>query len=84
MRRIRNDEAERQVLQDVRSEDGGDHMIDIIMDGMCDGCQQADLRLECLDIEALGDFDCIKEWRIYCTHQQACEAMRRKMREVTI
>lgn len=60
----------------------GDNMIEIIMDGMCDGCQQADLRLECLDIEALGDFGYIKEWRIYCTHQQACEAMRRKMREV--
>ena len=50
-------------------------MIHIVMDGMCDGCEHADLEVFCID------YCDGKAWDIRCIHEMACYAMKRKCRE---
>lgn len=50
-------------------------MIHIVMDGMCEGCDHAELEVGC------NDYGAIKEWGIRCVHDIACFAMRKKCGE---
>ena len=51
-------------------------MIKVVFDGMCEGCQCADLSIS-IDHKA----GCQKEWRIKCTHYEACWKMESKTRK---
>lgn len=57
-------------------------MIEIKMSGYCEGCDKADLTLDCIE---LSDFyETKKKWYIKCIHNEACERMfNQTMREVT-
>ena len=46
-------------------------MIRIVMDGMCQGCNYADLELDYVDLSFCGQ----KEWYIQCNHRDACDHM---------
>lgn len=46
--------------------------IGIIFGGMCEGCGQADLDLDCAEL--LGE----RYWSIRCNHERACIAARQK------
>lgn len=50
-------------------------MIRIVMEGMCEGCEHADLEVGCID------YDGGKMWGICCIHERACYAMQKKCRE---
>ena len=46
-------------------------MISIEMTGICEGCDKADLEIDCLETETFDGMH--KHWGIKCLHQQACE-----------
>lgn len=48
-------------------------MIQIKMDGMCDGCKHANLKLVCCK-----HINGTKDWSIRCTHEAACDQMETK------
>lgn len=48
-------------------------MLGILMDGMCSGCEHADLELDCLDYP-----DGRKTWTVKCVHRNACDNMETK------
>lgn len=51
-------------------------MVKIVYDGMCEGCECADLRLEyCSAINKSES----EKWTLICTHKFACEQMEDKM-----
>lgn len=54
-------------------------MISIVMSGMCDGCEYADLVLDSVSSTAIGDGPERKSWWIRCEHMLACLAMKKKM-----
>lgn len=57
-------------------------MIEIKMSGLCEGCDKADLTLDCMELENF--YETKKEWTIKCIHNEACERMyAQTMREVT-
>ena len=71
---------------ELRSEDGGDNMIEIKMSGLCEDCRVADLFLDCTEFQSydMGMSYTSKEWEIKCKHQSACNRMYdQTSREVT-
>ena len=53
-------------------------MIDIVMRGMCEGCEYADLVLDAVSVSTTGgDIPVRKSWMIRCEHMMACLAMRK-------
>ena len=48
-------------------------MIGILMDGMCNGCEHADLELNYLEF-----LDGRKTWSVKCVHRNACDNMETK------
>ena len=46
-------------------------MINIEMTGICEGCDKADLEIECLETESFAGRQ--MNWGIRCLHQEACE-----------
>lgn len=48
-------------------------MLGILMDGMCSGCEYADLELHCLE-----RVDGRKVWTLKCIHREACDNMETK------
>ena len=55
-------------------------MIEIKLTGMCEGCTLADIDIQSVELEANGRLY-QNNWYAYCTHKDACEAMRDKMIE---
>lgn len=47
-------------------------MVEIVFEGMCEGCERADLELDCLEMQGF-ETDFMKEWTVRCTHQDVCE-----------
>ena len=48
-------------------------MIKLEFTGLCEGCEHADLELDCLEF---GRFDkSEKEWSVRCRHADACDAI---------
>lgn len=55
-------------------------MIDIVMRGMCEGCEYADLVLDSVSATTIdGEIPERKSWMIRCEHLIACLAMKKKM-----
>lgn len=57
-------------------------MIDIVMRGMCEGCEYADLVLDAVVSTTTAGNGIIPErkaWSIRCEHLMACLAMKKKM-----
>lgn len=51
-------------------------MIEIKMTGMCENCDKADLKIDCVEI-ARG-YETMKHWSIRCIHHDACVRMSEK------
>lgn len=58
-------------------------MIEIVMTGICEGCKHANLTLDYVLSDSFDSSNSNIDWQIFCTHQEACEAMMEKVREVT-
>ena len=48
-------------------------MIGLVFTDDCEGCCMADRELESFDLMGL------KKWSIHCTHEDACDRMKRRM-----
>ena len=58
-------------------------MIEIVMTEMCEGCKHANLTLDYVLSDSFNGSGSNIDWQIFCTHQEACEAMMEKLGEVS-
>lgn len=54
-------------------------MINLTYTGMCENCEHADLKLDCLEYQSFEGIR--KEWTVRCIHDHACDAMEDRMVE---